>query len=93
MSYSITYPWDREQKLVRKPSSFPKLMPGLFIVGGAFALRLLVPEIGDLVKQLLHPLMDETTWAAVAALTEDLTEGVPMGEAVAVFCQEVLRHG
>ena len=93
MSYSITYPWDREQELIRKPSSFPNLAPGLFIVGGALALRLLVPEIGDLVSQLLHPLMDETTWVAIAALTEDLAEGVPMGDAVAVFCQQVLRHG
>ena len=57
------------------------------------ALRLLMPETGDLIRQLLHPMLDDTTWIAVAALTEDLTEGVPMGEAVAVFCQEVLRHG
>ena len=93
MSYSITYPWDRERELTGKSSTFVSLAPGLLLVGGALALRLLAPEAGDFASQLLHPLMDEPTWAAVAALTEDLTEGVPLAEAVTVFCQEILGHG
>ena len=93
MAYTITYPWKREQELNRKQIRYSCLFPGILLITGALALRLLVPEIDTFVSRLLHPLMDEFSLQAAGDLTANLLDGMPIREAVTAFCREILLHG
>lgn len=93
MSYSITYPWDRERELTKKRSGFPAFLPGFFLIAGILLMRLLVPEIDLIVSQLLHPLFDAHTMEAAGNLVTSLKEGLSLEEAVTAFCVEILHYG
>ena len=93
MSYTITYPWDKEKKLLSKERSLLPYLPGTLILCGILVLRLLDPEVTAPLEQLLHPLTDEATIQVFGELTADLMDGTPFREAFAAFCREIISNG
>lgn len=90
MAYSIAYTWDKEKDLIKQKCSARPYLPGVLILTGILALRLLMPEAASPIRQLLHPLTDDTTIQALGELSSDLMEGTPFQEAFTAFCQEII---
>lgn len=93
MSYCITYPWEGEKKLVRKQGHWQGLIPGVLLPAAVLTLRLFVPQFDKILTGLLHPLMDQETMEAAGTLVSDVMTGIPVGEAVSVFCLTILGNG
>lgn len=53
---------------------------------------LAIPEIWGRVKHILLPGDAEQTAAAITSLVENVREGTPVGDAVTVFCREILKN-
>ena len=93
MAYRISYQWSKEREL-RKRGAFPvKIWAGVLLVAAAVAIRVLVPQSDSLFRALLHPLTDHAFLSALGSLVTDLTNGIGFGEAVTVFCSEIIAHG
>lgn len=93
MAYRITYEWQKEKELEKKPGLSIGAIIGMLAVAAALAVRLLVPQSETVFRELLHPLTDEHTISALAELMEQVGEGAPVPEAVTAFCQEIIGNG
>lgn len=93
MAYRITYEWQKEQELTGKRKRSAGISLGMLLVAMALMARFLIPESEMVFRELMHPLADERTVSAFCEMTAQIGEGMPVGEAVAVFCQEIIENG
>lgn len=93
MAYRITYEWQKERKLARKPGISGWMILGPLVVVAAVALRLLVPQSELVFRELLHPLTDECTASAFVDMVGSIGDGMSLPEAVTAFCLEIMKHG
>lgn len=92
MEYRITYGEGSIQKqAVRKPQirlKWKALLPALCAL--VFAVTLAVPSGRLWLRDLILPGDEEITASALENLAQNLGNGVSVGEAVAVFCDEII---
>lgn len=93
MAYQITYEWQKERKLARKPGTSGWMILGPLVVAVALAVRLLVPQSEQVFRELLHPFTDECTASAFSDMIGRIGEGMALSEAVTAFCREIIEHG
>lgn len=93
MAYRIIYDWEKERILGEK-RKFPALTAVCVAVAVAAALfRLLYPQSDWILDGLLYPLGDEFTMSAFGGMVEQIGDGMPVTEAVAAFCREIIANG
>ncbi len=78
---SYKYPVTRSHKRKRK---------ALLLLFAAFAVLLAIPSVRYTIAEYLFPGDLYATKEAVAVLVEDLRQGVPVEDALVVFCREIL---
>lgn len=93
MAYRITYGWDKEPNENRNGKLSPGFVFGVTAATAALLIRLLVPQSDRIFRELLHPFTDEYTQTVFADMIEGIGAGVPVSEAVTVFCREIIENG
>lgn len=93
MAYRITYGWENEPNEERNRMVSPGLVLGVMAVTAALLIRLLIPQSDRYFRVLLHPLTDEYTQSMFADMVDGIGAGVPVSEAVTVFCREIIENG
>ena len=92
MAYSITYPWKGETTITNRSRSPRRFVPWLCLFGAVIGCRVLVQEFEIPWHTLFHPLTDHETIIAVRDLITQLTNGMPIAEAVTAFCTEIINN-
>ena len=59
----------------------------------AVILSLTIPKVRERLRMWLIPGDEAVTSGAFTQMVEDIQSGNPVGDAVTVFCQEILDHG
>lgn len=89
MGYRIEYDsGGAKRQEVRK-----KRFPVVWVLLCAGAAALLIPGVRTAVWHWLLPGDGAMTAQALGELVTDLQTGEPFGEAVTVFCREIIQHG
>lgn len=88
MSYSISYGHKGKQNT---PKNRPKMKLAVLILVGAAAC-LLWPQVGDTVRNLLFPWLDEPTVSAFSDMVTQIGEGTNVAEAFTAFCREIMSN-
>lgn len=92
MAYRIVYQWDKE-KSIQKPRSKKRwVVITAMVFAAVLGYRLMFPDSGYL-EALFLPFTDEFVWESFTDMIHHLEQGVPLVDAVAVFCTEVLSNG
>ena len=92
MGYRIVYQWDKEKSYQKQRSNKLWVVIGLIAFAAALGYRLLYPD-GGYLEALFLPFTDEFVSASFTDMIHQLEQGVPLGDAVTVFCTEVLSNG
>ena len=92
MAYRIIYQWDRENSLNKKKSEFPWITIALIALATVVIIRMLIPN-SVILETLFYPFTDKAVWEAFGNMIEQLEQGASVGEAMTVFCTEVLSDG
>lgn len=90
MSYSIGYGEQRQELYAPKTNSHFTLFLFVFLMIFFLGVQLFWDEGAQTIRQLLLP-MDSNTVSAFETLTQQVIDGVPIGEAVTFFCREVIQ--
>ena len=91
MGYKIQYSTYSDKKF---PVGRRRKRKYYIIIAGVLILAILIPVYkSGLLKDLLVPGDAAVTEAAVEMLADELKEGVPLKDAVATFCREIIYHG
>ena len=85
MGYRITY---YQNRIHKRPIKKRGKLPWAGIISGALALLLLCGG-----WRWLLPGNARVTEAALGQLVENVRAGEPMGEAITVFCREIIANG
>lgn len=93
MAYRITYEWQKEHKLIHNRKRPAAVYLSILLAASILAVRLLIPESGEVFQELLHPLTDEVAAQAFAEFVSDIEAGTPFAEAAEVFCGEIIANG
>ena len=90
MSYRIQYGPDRPGRGQEKRSAFGVV--GVVIVAAvcALALGFALPEQAGQLREVLFPWAQPEVKSAFSELTGELRSGVPLSDALAGFCREIL---
>lgn len=91
MAYRITYAWQKEEKLSKAAIPVWKLFVTAAVCS-VLLLRLLVPQTEQLFRELLYPLTDEFTVSAFTEMVGDISDGIPVYDALTAFCREIIDH-
>ena len=93
MSYRIVYGPERKAVKEREPSSlrFRSLIAG-FLLLFAVIVKLLWPEGTAVLRQMILPTDLSATEQAFQCMMEDLRSGENLGDAITVFCRQIIEN-
>lgn len=93
MAYRIVYGTDKPQK---EKSDFSwlqfQVITSVFLLLFTIGVRQLWPEGTQKLREILLPDTQSETRSAFEVLAENLASGESIGDAVTVFCQEILNE-
>ena len=92
MGYHIVYQWDKEKSFKKYRSKMFWVVIGVMAFAAALGYRLRYPD-GGYLEDLFLPFTDEFVSDSFINMIHQLEQGVPLGDAVTVFCTEVLSNG
>ena len=93
MSYRISYGQTLIKEMIKEPAinKQGKIIPALLIAGCILAVSVFASG-SDGLREYILPGNAEVTEAALSELVSNVRSGEPLGEAITVFCQEIIEN-